>query len=242
MEENIEKIEKRRARQIEYIKTPQAKEKRREYIKLNAERIAEIQKEYRNRNSDRLREQKRMYYRKNRERLLENAKKYQSENYDPPKAKIKYSETKETANQRRKELYLQAKIQKAKQKESWERWKAANPEKVYDVTFTCYLKKYKMTPQDYYNMLEEQKGVCAICGKPETRKHNVSGKLQRLSVDHCHNSNKVRSLLCAACNIGLGQFRDNIQSLESAISYLKRHTQPVVGEGVSDTTSCIENN
>jgi hypothetical protein len=32
---------------------------------------------------------------------------------------------------------------------------------------------------------------------------------------------KVRGLLCHNCNKGLGNFRDNIEFLESAVSYLK---------------------
>jgi len=41
-----------------------------------------------------------------------------------------------------------------------------------------------------------------------------------LAVDHCHNTNKVRELLCSACNILLGKAKDNISILQSAINYL----------------------
>ncbi len=49
------------------------------------------------------------------------------------------------------------------------------------------------------------------------------GKLkpQRCCVDHCHKTGKIRGLLCASCNGGLGLFKDNPQALANAILYLK---------------------
>lgn len=81
--------------------------------------------------------------------------------------------------------------------------------------------QYNITLKDYKAMLLEQKGVCDICGNPETAKWN--GKLKDLAVDHCHLENKVRALLCQKCNIGIAQFRENILYLANAISYLQKH-------------------
>jgi len=74
---------------------------------------------------------------------------------------------------------------------------------------------YKITLNDYNNMLRNQNESCAICKK---HKSNFS---RMLSVDHCHNTGKIRGLLCAHCNHGLGKFKDNIKILECAINYLK---------------------
>lgn len=74
---------------------------------------------------------------------------------------------------------------------------------------------YGITLEQYNQMLEQQNGVCAICGKPEAIKN------RRLAVDHNHKSNKVRGLLCNHCNTALGKFNDNIITLEKAIDYLK---------------------
>jgi hypothetical protein len=75
---------------------------------------------------------------------------------------------------------------------------------------------------DWYNArLAEQKNVCAICFKPETR--SIRGKVFSLAVDHVHGTKQMRGLLCSDCNRGLGHFKDNPASLESAARYLRKH-------------------
>lgn len=74
--------------------------------------------------------------------------------------------------------------------------------------------KFNMTVKSYFSMLEDQDGVCKICKK-------LCVKNQRLSVDHCHKTGKIRGLLCHNCNSGLGYFKDSIKSLEEAAKYLK---------------------
>lgn len=81
--------------------------------------------------------------------------------------------------------------------------------------------KYGLSPEKYQEMLESQHGVCALCGKPETVIHNVTPK--PLSVDHDHETGKVRELLCHHCNTGLGYFKDDVELMQRAIEYLKRH-------------------
>jgi hypothetical protein len=51
--------------------------------------------------------------------------------------------------------------------------------------------------------------VCGICGSEE-----------ELVVDHCHETNAIRGVLCGPCNYGLGFFKDEIGRMESAIRYL----------------------
>ena len=80
-----------------------------------------------------------------------------------------------------------------------------------------------ITIDDYNDMHEKQKGVCAICGNPEKRKSRKAGDICRLTIDHCHSTNIVRGLLCHACNVFIGHANDNIAILESAIQYLKKH-------------------
>ena len=76
---------------------------------------------------------------------------------------------------------------------------------------------YGITEEQYNEMLQKQNGVCRFCKKsPEDNK-------QRLAVDHCHDTGKVRGLLCSTCNLGLGYFNDNIALLSEAILYLQEH-------------------
>ena len=78
-----------------------------------------------------------------------------------------------------------------------------------------YQRRYGITLADYDEMLEEQGGGCAICGKtPED-----NGK--RLGVDHDHNTGRVRGLLCDKCNSGLGMLRDDSTLLLRAVEYLE---------------------
>lgn len=73
---------------------------------------------------------------------------------------------------------------------------------------------YGLSLEQYKQMLQAQNGVCKIC------KGLDNGPWNRLAVDHCHTTGKVRGLLCAKCNKGLGQFCDNPQLLKQAAEYL----------------------
>lgn len=79
---------------------------------------------------------------------------------------------------------------------------------------------YGISLEEYNLMLDEQGGVCAICGEEERRLHPKTQEQQMLSVDHCHETNQIRGLLCADCNFMLGNAKDNISTLAKAIQYL----------------------
>lgn len=84
---------------------------------------------------------------------------------------------------------------------------------------SAYLKsEYGLTLSEYIEKLQAQK-YCAICGV-ELFTNDPNSHL-----DHCHRTGKIRSFLCGNCNRGIGSFKDNIQSLESAILYLKSHNE-----------------
>jgi hypothetical protein len=79
---------------------------------------------------------------------------------------------------------------------------------------------YGITQQDYDKMLLEQNNQCAICGTTEPKGRHTSNYFV---VDHCHNSGKVRKLLCHNCNTALGLVGDNISTIEEMIKYVKKH-------------------
>ena len=67
---------------------------------------------------------------------------------------------------------------------------------------------YGITLADYDEMLEQQHGVCVICGGV-----NFAG--QRLCVDHDHVTGEVRGLLCHNCNLKLGWYDKNKQDVDN---------------------------
>jgi hypothetical protein len=75
-------------------------------------------------------------------------------------------------------------------------------------------RRYGLTSADVDAMIETQGGTCATCpGKPE-------------HVDHDHETNKVRGILCFNCNQALGNVRDDPDVLHSLIAYLGRYGRP----------------
>lgn len=79
---------------------------------------------------------------------------------------------------------------------------------------------YRMTMSEFDALLAAQHGVCAICMElPRTR---MDKPARGWHVDHDHRTGTIRGILCGPCNTALGQFRDSIETLTSAISYLKR--------------------
>lgn len=76
---------------------------------------------------------------------------------------------------------------------------------------------------DYNDLLIKQHGVCAICFQPETTTQKRGGiRVIPLAVDHDHETNKVRGLLCTKCNTALGLLDDSTIKAQSLISYLER--------------------
>ncbi len=87
-----------------------------------------------------------------------------------------------------------------------------------------FKKEYGIDFAEYQRMLIDQKGVCAICEKPETKLQN--GSIRMLSVDHNHTTGAVRGLLCGNCNLAVGYACDDVSVLERAIVYLQKHGAP----------------
>lgn len=77
---------------------------------------------------------------------------------------------------------------------------------------------YGLSVESYREMLEQQNSSCKIC---KTHENNLKRKL---FVDHCHETGKVRGLLCQYCNTMLGNTKDNVLVLQSAINYLSNRS------------------
>lgn len=92
---------------------------------------------------------------------------------------------------------------------------------LFSLRKVCYARR--ITPEDYFKMLEAQENKCGICGLEETCKDPRHDRVRRLSIDHCHRTGNVRGLLCHSCNTAIGKFKDDIELLHKAIRYITKH-------------------
>lgn len=81
--------------------------------------------------------------------------------------------------------------------------------------------KYGITEIEYNRLLDFQNGLCAICRHPQ-----IEGR-ENLDVDHNRSFLKgdkeyVRGLLCNACNVGIGRFKDDPDLVFRAWKYLSK--------------------
>jgi len=89
------------------------------------------------------------------------------------------------------------------------------------ITYKWNIKNlYNLETEDFNNMYEEQGGKCLIC---DTELRNVFKEIEgsKTVVDHCHDTEQVRGLLCGTCNSGIGLLKDDIELLKKAIKYLE---------------------
>lgn len=123
------------------------------------------------------------------------------------KVKKIMSACKECSNKKQREkrknnlLAIRKRDKEQYQKHKEKRIKAAREyrKKYPDRTKNTNLKvKYGISIDDYYRMFKDQHGKCAICGIHQDKINKP------LCVDHCHNTNKIRGLLCDNCNKFLG--------------------------------------
>jgi len=81
----------------------------------------------------------------------------------------------------------------------------------------AHLKRsFGITPADYLSMLIDHDGECQICRQPHTPSN-------LLCVDHDHETDQVRGLLCDHCNSALGFVEEDKQILSAMAAYIDRH-------------------
>lgn len=88
-------------------------------------------------------------------------------------------------------------------------YRKANPEKMLERHLRY---AYDMSLDTYYDMHTAQEHKCACCGRHE-----------KLVVDHDHDTEVVRSLLCHPCNTAIGLLGDSSTRAAQASAYLSRH-------------------
>lgn len=75
-------------------------------------------------------------------------------------------------------------------------------------------RKYGITLEDYFEIIDRQDGQCAICST------DISELDHTAHLDHCHETGRVRGVLCRRCNTGIGMLDDNADLLIKAAEYL----------------------
>ncbi|MDQ0682730.1 MULTISPECIES: endonuclease VII domain-containing protein [Streptomyces] len=73
-----------------------------------------------------------------------------------------------------------------------------------------FKRKYGLSPAELDAMVAEQQGICCIC---------LAAPAEH--VDHCHETGRVRGVLCFSCNAALGQFKDRPDVMRRAATYLE---------------------
>ena len=73
------------------------------------------------------------------------------------------------------------------------------------------LREYGLVRETWAALLVAQAGRCAICVTP----------MCEPCVDHCHDTGRVRGLLCRSCNLGIGLLGDDAERLAAAADYLR---------------------
>ncbi len=76
-------------------------------------------------------------------------------------------------------------------------------------------RKFGVSQEDYEAMWEAQGKCCAICKTTEPRGRGD------FHLDHNHETNEARGILCAECNVGIGKLLDSPKVLKSALAYLE---------------------
>ncbi|MEU9650129.1 endonuclease VII domain-containing protein [Streptomyces sp. NPDC048110] len=71
-------------------------------------------------------------------------------------------------------------------------------------------RQYGITEAERDALITSQGGVCCIClAAPAAH------------VDHCHETGRVRGVLCFSCNAALGQFKDRPDAIRRAAAYVE---------------------
>ncbi|MFI6060209.1 endonuclease VII domain-containing protein [Streptomyces sp. NPDC051286] len=71
-------------------------------------------------------------------------------------------------------------------------------------------RQYGMTEAERDEMISSQMGICTICLAAPA-----------VHVDHCHETGRVRGVLCFNCNSAIGKMGDDPDTLRRAIAYLE---------------------
>jgi hypothetical protein len=145
------------------------------------------------------------YYQKNRERIRAAQRRYES-------TPIAHAKRRERESRR----YQANKININAYHRDWR--KSQNRCGLYS-RLRAMRDRYGVTETAFWQMWTAQNGCCAICGCALSLGHPRQDTA--VTIDHDHDSGKVRGLLCRRHNLLLGHADDKIDMLQRAIKYLQ---------------------
>ena len=113
--------------------------------------------------------------------------------------------------------------------EHTDKWRKKNPEKYqaqnakkrakyhankHEILANQAAKTYGITVEQYREMISRP---CAICGNREPMGRTGCG----MHVDHDHATGRVRGTLCHRCNRALGLLKENVETMQAMIDYIR---------------------
>jgi hypothetical protein len=81
-----------------------------------------------------------------------------------------------------------------------------------------YKSKYGLTIEEVEDRIKARNNLCDICKKEPDNRY------KKLYVDHNHETNEVRGMLCHYCNFAIGLLKEDPHLLQEALQYLKKYT------------------
>jgi len=75
---------------------------------------------------------------------------------------------------------------------------------------------YGISLEERERIFESQGRTCASCGNTEP------GSKKGWAIDHNHETDEIRGILCTPCNVALGMVKDSIERLHQLETYLRK--------------------
>lgn len=113
-----------------------------------------------------------------------------------------------------------------KAKSKYQEWRKNNPDAVKKYRAENrqkhyrqeVVRKYGVDPEWFDRQIAKQRNACACC----KREFAWGDKQTTPHVDHCHETQAIRGILCNRCNSVLGLCEDNDKLLSALARYLRK--------------------
>jgi len=136
--------------------------------------------------------------------------------------------TKESIEKRRKYVREWRIKNKDKLREQDREWKKKNRQNIATLARIRYqknsqkeldrirFKKYGITGEEFRTIVQKQNGRCPICSRTIDK---------NLSVDHNHDTGKIRGIICNKCNLSIGNAESDPNRLRAMANYLEKNNE-----------------